>query len=116
MNSFEIIYEAEEDVLEVTFDSMSVDESLSRAIALNEEIVLHTDALMSAAWGITFYSYARLLQVTETHLDELEPLDTNNRNRVLAMLLKEPVSKFLEILDTEQLRALVKAPRISELF
>jgi len=113
MSSFELIYEADEDVLEVTFDV--VDESFSRAITLNQEIVIHTDSQIANAWGLTFYSYARLLQVTETHLHELVPLDESNRNRILSIIARPPISLFLELLDTDDLRALVKAPRISDL-
>jgi hypothetical protein len=113
MTSFELIYEADEDVLEVTFDV--VDENFSRAITLNQEIVLHTDSQIANAWGLTFYSYGSLLKVTETHLHELVPLDEPNRNRILALIARPPISHFLELLDTDELRALVKAPRISDL-
>jgi hypothetical protein len=113
MSSFELIYEADEDVLEVTFDV--VDENFSRAIALNQEVVIHTDLQISNAWGLTFYSYAKLLQVTETHLHELAPLDEANRNRILSIIARPPISYFLELLDTDDLRALVKAPRVRDL-
>ena len=108
-----MIYEADEDVLEVTFDV--VDENFSRSIPLNEEIVLHTDANVSSAWGITFYNYAKLLQVTETHLDELSSLDAAHQDRIFSIIAKSPISKFLELLDTESLRAIVKSPRVLEL-
>ncbi len=113
MTSFELIYEADEDVLEVTFDI--VDENFSRAIALNQEIVIHTDSQIANAWGLTFYSYGNLLHVTETHLHELTSFDEANRNRVLALIARPPISYFLELLDTDDLRALVKAPRINDL-
>ena len=113
MNSFELIYEADEDVLEVTFEV--ADENFSRAITLNQEIVMHTDSQMHTAWGLTFYSYAKLLQVTETHLDELVPLDDENRNRILALIVRPPISHFLELLDTDGLLALVKSPRVKDL-
>jgi len=113
MASFELIYEEDEDVLEVTF--VMFDEHFARAIPLNDNIVLHTDTSISVAWGLTFYSYAQLLQVTETHLDGLRPLDEANRNRLWLLLDRAPASYFLEILDTTDLRALVKAPRLQEL-
>ena len=113
MPSFEVIYEEDEDVLEVTFATF--DEHFARTIPLNDSIVLYTDTSVSHAWGITFYEYARLMQVTETHLDALEALDEANRNRLFSVLVKAPASYFLEILDTEGLRALVKAPRLQDL-
>ena len=113
MPSFELIYEEDEDVLEVTFEIF--DENFARAIPLNEEIVLHTDTQIAVAWGITFYSYAKLLQVSETDLDGLRPLDEANRNRLFAVIAQPPISHFLALLDTEQLRAEVKAPRLQDL-
>lgn len=108
-----MIYDGTEDVLEVTFET--VDENFSRSIPLNEEIVLHTDANVANAWGLTLYNYAQLLQVTETHLDAITSLDAANVQKLLRILASEPISHFLNILDTESLRALVKAPRINDL-
>ena len=113
MPSFEVIYEEEDDVLEVTFATF--DEHFARTIPLNDSITLYTDSAVSIAWGLTFYEYSQLLQVTETHLDALTPLDEPNRNRLFSVLVKPPASLFLEILDTEGLRALVKAPRLQDL-
>ncbi len=113
MASFELIYEEDEDVLEATFEVF--DEHFARAISLNDAILLHTDTSGSAAWGITFYNYARLLQVSETHLDGLLPLPEGDVRRVLHLLSVPPISHFLEILDVGELRALVKAPRLEDL-
>src|SRR5579884_2951952 len=81
MPSFEMIYEEDEDVLEVTFEMF--DENFARTIPLNDNIVLYTDTTVSLAWGVTFYSYARLLQVSETHLDGLRPLPEADVRRLL---------------------------------
>lgn len=113
MPSFELIYEQEEDVLEVTFETF--DEHFARALSLNDTIVLHTDLTVSAAWGLTFYSYSQLLQVSETHLDGLRPLPEAEARRVLHLLARPPASYFLEILDPGDLRALVKAPHLQDL-
>jgi len=113
MASFEIIYEEDEDVLEVTFAAF--DEHFARAIALNDNIVLHTDISLTAAWGLTLYRYNQLLQVSETHLDGLRPLDGLTLQRVLTLLAKPPISGFLQMLDLGDLRALVKAPTVSQL-
>lgn len=113
MPSFELIYEQEEDVLEVTFAVF--DENFARAIALNDEIVLYTDTQIATAWGLTFYSYGQLLQSAETDLDGLQPLDQANRNRLFTLLSRPPASYFLTLLDTEQLRAQVLAPRLQDL-
>jgi hypothetical protein len=113
MASFELIYEQEEDVLEVTFATF--DEQFAHALSLNDNILLHTDLSLTVAWGLTFYSYARLLEVSETHLDDLRPLPANDLLRLLTLLTRPPVSHFLELLDPDDLRARVKGPGLQEL-
>src|SRR5581483_768569 len=113
MPSFELIYEEDEDVLEATFEVF--DEHFARAIPLNDAILLHTDLSLSVAWGITFYNYTRLLQVSETHLDGLRPLPEADARRVLNLLSLPPIVSFLELLDPGDLRALVKAPHLQDL-
>jgi hypothetical protein len=113
MASFELIYEEDEDVLEITFATF--DEHFARAITLNDNIVLHTDTTLSTAWGLTLYSYAQLLQVSETHLDGLRPVDGQALVRLLSILTRPPISCFLQMLDVADLRALVKAPNLEQL-
>lgn len=110
MASFELIYEEEEDVLEVTFALF--DEHFARAIALNDNLLLHTDSNVTTAWGLTLYSYGQLLQVSETHLDNLREFPEDGLRRVLRVIATPPVSYFLELLDPDGLRALVKAPNL----
>ncbi len=113
MPSFEMIYEEEEDVLEITFAIF--DEHFARAIALNDNITLHTDSSVTLAWGLSFYSYAQLLQVSETHLDGLRAFPEADAQRVLSVLAQPPASHFLQMLDIDALRALVRAPALHDL-
>lgn len=114
MASFELIFEEDEDVLEATFETF--DDTFSRTIPLNENIVLYTDLGFSSGWGITFYDYTQLLQVSETHLDNLSQISEADRNKILRVLSSPPISYFLQILSADSLRALVKAPTLTELF
>jgi hypothetical protein len=113
MPSFEIIYEEDEDVLEVTFAYF--DEHFARAIPLNEAIILHTDTDLSVPFGLTFYSYTRLLGVSETHLDGLRPVPESDARRVLSLLSQPPAGYFLEVIDPGDLRARVLAPNLHDL-
>jgi hypothetical protein len=113
MASFELIYEEDEDVLEVTFASF--DEHFARAIPLNENIIVHTDTAVAVAWGITFYDYAKLLQVSETHLDGLHAFEEVDRQRLFRVIVMPPLCYFLQLLEPAELRALVKAPRLDDL-
>ncbi|MCW3054237.1 MAG: hypothetical protein JWN14_3407 [Chthonomonadales bacterium] len=113
MASFELIFEADEDVLEVTFEAF--DESFARTISLNDNIQLYTDLMFQSVWGLTFYSYSQLLQVSETHLDGLTLLEEPDRNRLLALLAKPPASRFLNVFHPGELRALVQSPSLQEL-
>lgn len=113
MASFDLYYEEGEDVLEVMFATF--DESFARTISLNERIELLTDTNFAAGWGLRFYGYATLLQVSEIDLDGLEPFATADRNQVIRVLSVPPVSHFLELLDSEARRALIKSPGLQEL-
>ena len=113
MPSFEMLYDEDEDALEITFATF--DESFARTIALNDNIVIHTDLGMTTAWGLSLYSYARLLQVSETHLDGLRPLPEADARRLLALVHSYPLSAFLEPVDPGDLRARVKSPDLLQL-
>lgn len=113
MASFELIYEEDEDVLEITF--VTFDEHFSRAVSLNDNVLLYTDMAMSLAWGLTFYNFQQILQVGETHLDGLRPLAEADSRRLLRVLAAPPVSLFLELCDPGDLRAAVKAPHLLDL-
>jgi hypothetical protein len=113
MPSFELIYEAEEEVLEVTFESF--DEHFARTIALNDKIVIYADSGFSVVWGLTFYDYATLLQVNETHFDGLEGLAIEDAQRILGLLSHPPASHFLEVTSPDDLLARVKAPHLQDL-
>ena len=113
MASFELIYEAEEDVLEVTFAAF--EEHFARTLPLNDNIILYTDTSVRMAWGLTLYSYAQLLQVSETHLDNLRGLPVEAANQILAVLRRPPMSAFFTILDPADFRALIKAPALHQL-
>lgn len=113
MASFELFYEEDEDVLEVTFATF--DEHFARAIPLNDHITLHTDSTLTAVWGLSFYAYKTLLQVSETYLDELRGLEEMQARRVLHLLTVPPASSFLELIALGELRARVKAPLLQSL-
>ncbi len=110
MASFELIYEADEDVLEATFAVF--DENFARTIPLNDNIILYTDTSLRVAWGLTLYSYGQLLQVSETHLDNLSGVPPEMAQQILNLLRRPPISAFLSLLDANGFRALVKAPSI----
>lgn len=111
MPSFEIAYDADEDSLEATFDAQ--DEVFSRTIPLNDHVVLYTDQHLGRAWGLAFYSYSRLLLVSETQFTSIQDWPDENRNQVLALLSNEPAGLFFDITDPELLIARVRAPRLS---
>jgi hypothetical protein len=100
-------------MLEVTFANF--DEHFARAVVLNDHITLYTDTMFSAVWGLSFYDYARLLQVHETDLDGLSPLSEEEARRLLELLQSPPAVHFLEPVETGALRAIVKSPRLEAL-
>ena len=114
MASFELIYDADDDVLEVTFATF--DETFARTLPLNDNIVLYTDMSINAAWGLSLYRYSRLLQVSETHLDNLRELPDEAAQHILTVLRRPPLSAFITLLDTINFYAIIKSPSLRELF
>lgn len=113
MASFDISYDAEEDVLEITF--ALYDEGSARTVPLNDNIFLFTDLALQNAWGLSFYSYSKLLQVSETVLTALAGMTEAQRNLVLRLLSREPASLFFDITYPEALIARVEAPNVRRL-
>ncbi len=113
MPSFDMRYDEEEDFLEVTFEVF--DERFARSFPLNDHIFVHTDLGFSAVWGLTFYSYGRLLGVSETELTGLQELADEQIDRVLALLGKPPARHFFDVTDPQSLVARVRAPNLYDL-
>src|SRR5205085_6933227 len=81
MASFELSYDAEEDVLEATFEVF--DERFVHALALNDHVFVFSDPGVQAAWVLTLYTYSRLLEVSETEFTGLRDMSEERANAVL---------------------------------
>jgi hypothetical protein len=113
MPSFELRYDEDNDVLEVTF--ASPDERLARSFALNDHIFLYADPSFNILAGMAFYNYSSLLLVSETELTELAGLSEAQRQACLNLLLDRPASLFFDLTDPDQLIARVIAPDLEPL-
>jgi hypothetical protein len=113
MSSFEMAYDADEDVLEITF--AHYDENFARTITLNDHIFVFTDLGMQTVWGLTFYSYARLLGVSETDFTALREVTDAQAEQILRLLSVPPASLFFDLTDPERLIARVGAPKVQAL-
>ena len=113
MASFDLSYDADDDVLEVTFALF--DEHFARTIPLNDHVVVYSDLSMRTIWGITLYSYSQLLKVGETEMTDLRALTEQQCESILTMLERAPASRFLEVLDHGELVARIGAPGIETL-
>ncbi len=113
MPSFDISYEEDEDVLEVTFAVF--DETFARTIPLNDHIFLFTDLSMGAVWGITLYSFSKLLGVSETELAALREMTEEQADTCLTLLATPPASHFFDVTDPVGLIARVRVPNLSAL-
>ncbi len=113
MASFEAAYNEDEDVLDVTFETN--DEQLARTLALNDHVVLYTDPLLGSVWGLTFYSYHKLLLVSETEFTALKEIDPARAQVLLGLVARPPASLFFDITDPEAYIARIRAPRLDEL-
>ena len=113
MASFDMRYDEEDDVLEVTFAVF--DERFSRTMPLNDHIFLFTDLGFGAVWGLTFYSFSRLLAVNETEFSALKELPFEDVEACLGLLSQPPASHFFELNDPNNLIARVRAPHLEAL-
>lgn len=113
MTSFDISYDGEDDYLEVTFAVF--DENVSRTVPLNDHIFLFSDLALQTVWGLTFYSYRRLLGVSETDLTSLRGLPAPQVESVLGMLSRPPASHFFDLTDPEGLIARINGPSLHAL-
>ena len=113
MSHLDLSYDSDEDVLEVT--CALFDEHFARSIPLNDHIFLFTDLSLRTAWGLTFYSYRRLIGVSETELTALAGLPEEQASAVLAILSEYPASAFFDLTDPEGLIARVQVPRLEAL-
>ena len=106
-------YNADEDFLEVTFETF--DERFARTLALNDHIFVFTDLTLAAVWGLTFYSFSRLLGVSETEFTALKDLTDDQVDGCLRLLSVPPASHFFELTDPAGLIARIRAPRLDAL-
>jgi hypothetical protein len=110
MSSFEMQYDEDEDVLEVTFAEF--DEKFAHTIGLNDHIFVFADLMLGAVWGLTFYSFSRLLGVSETEFTALKDLGDERVDACLALLSSPPASYFFDLTNPEALVARIRTPTI----
>ncbi len=113
MPSLDLRYDEDEDVLEVTFAVF--DETFARTLPLNDHIFVFTDLSLGTVWGLTFYSFARILGVSETEFTTLKDLPDDQVNVILGLLATPPASHFFDITDPDALIARVRGPSLEAL-
>jgi hypothetical protein len=110
MASFDLSYDSEDDVLEITFAIF--DENVARTVPLNDNIFVFSDLTLQHVWALTFYSFSKLFEVSETEFTALKDLTELQQTKVLSLLSREPASDFFDITYPEQLVARLRAPNL----
>lgn len=113
MASFDLSYDADDDVLEATFAVF--DERFVQSLALNDHIFIFADPGLHAVWGLTLYSYARLLEVSETELTGLREIPDERADAILSLLAAPPAAHFFDLTDPDALIARVRGPSVPAL-
>lgn len=113
MRSFELIYNAEEDVLEVMFEEH--DERFVRTITLNEQIFLFSDPGLTTIWGMAFYSFSQLIGVAHTEFTHVAEAAPEDADRVLELLRTAPANLFLDVTDPDRFLARFISPNLRDL-
>ena len=113
MKSIHFSYDAEGDILEVSF---ALEKPGQRSgIELNDHVVVFADSDMSSATGLTLLSYSRLLLLPRITLDVLSSLPEDTSKKLLTLLQTPPLSNFLQIVDEDQKLFRVLNPNVQEL-
>ncbi len=110
MPSFEILYDANEDVLEVSF--AVYEEAFSRTVPLHDQIVLYTDLQLAHGWGLAIYGYAELIEEGTVTLDGLRGFSEEHQAQLLDVIRDLPIRLFVEVKDPKTLLAVVHAPSL----
>lgn len=113
MKSIHFSYDAEGDILEVSF---ALEKPGQRTgVELNDNVIVFADSDLSRATGLTLLSYSRLLLLPQTTLDTLSSLPEDVSKKLLALLRTPPLSNFLQIVDEGQKLCRVLNPNLQEL-
>ena len=113
MASFEISYDADEDMLDVQFGS--IEDPSVKSISLNENIVMVTDLSLRHVYQITFYGFQKLIEVSETEFSSLADLTQQQADMVINLIAAGEVSSFFALTRPEQWLARVQFPRFNHL-
>ena len=113
MPSFDLTYDSEDDVLEVTF--AVYDENIARTVPLNDNILIFSDMALQSVWALSFYSFSKLLDVSETEFSAIRDLTEVQQALVLGLLSREPASLFFDITYPDVLVARIRAPGLQQL-
>ena len=110
MPSFDISYDADDDVLEACFEVF--DDSNARTIQLNDNVIVFANRGLTRVWAVTFYAYRSLLSVGETVFTGLRDLPDGEAGAVVDMLAGGPVTAFIDLFDREESIARVLSPHL----
>ena len=113
MPSFDISYDADDDVLEACFEVF--DDSQARALQLNDNVVVYANRGLTRVWAVTMYAYQTLLSVGETVFTGLRDLPESEAEAAAEMLCTGPVTRFLDFFDPEESVARVLTPHLRDL-
>ena len=113
MSGFEMAYDSEEDVLEVTFETF--DEHFAKTIPLGENVIIYTDLMLSAVWGLTLYGYAETLEAGEIEIESLKKAETSGIGPYHALLTRQPISLFMELIEEKPGFVRFLAPSLDEI-
>ena len=113
MKSIHFSYDAEGDILEVSFGLEKPGQCTG--IELNDNVVVFADSDLFRATGLTLLSYSKLLLLPQINLDAFSSLPEDKSKRLLALLQTPPLSNFLQIVDEDQKFFRVLNPNVQEL-
>lgn len=101
MTELRIFYDQQSDMLEVLFEKPIAGE---RAFELSFDIILFVNPHTGKPINLTVLDYKRLLQMDKVPLENLKKMPLSQQRKIRRLILREPPSNFLELIDEPRLK------------
>jgi len=96
-----ISYDRQSDMLEVLFEKPIVGE---KAFELSFDIILFVNPHTGKPINLTILDHKRLLHMDKIPLENLKKMPTSQQQKIRRLILSEPLSNFLELVDKPRLK------------
>ena len=113
MGLIRFCYDAEGDILDITFGSGKPNHR--EGFELNDNIVLFIDRETDCPLGLMFISYSKLLLQKSWFLDYLSAMPLTQQHRLMKILESDFLKPFLTVVSSTKPEVQIGNPNVNEL-